>query len=55
VNRPGSGISTLGHLVAEFASADEEWIGAAFHPTEPSLYAEVDTDLIGISPSTPTN
>jgi WD40 repeat protein len=37
-----------GALVAEFVSADGEWIGATFHPSEPRLFAEVDTDVIGI-------
>jgi hypothetical protein len=44
---------TTGALVGEFgtpvdSSVDGSWVGAAFHPTEPRLYAEVEADVIGI-------
>jgi WD40 repeat protein len=38
-----------GALVGEFATAGEgDFVAAAFHPTEPKLYAEVGADQIGI-------
>jgi hypothetical protein len=43
-----------GALVGEYGTpAEREFVAAAFHPTEPRLYAEVDADLIGIFTTDP--
>ena len=43
-----------GTLVGEYGTpAEREFVAAAFHPTEPRLYAEVDADLIGIFTTDP--
>jgi WD40 repeat protein len=44
--RTGTLVGEFG--VGESGTADGDWIGATFHPTEPRLYAEVDADVIGI-------